>query len=54
MIKNYDILVVGGGPAGATAARFLAEKKYKVLLIQILRMKEFIMLCAQQSMPLKQ
>ncbi|MGA9047364.1 NAD(P)/FAD-dependent oxidoreductase [Sulfuricurvum sp.] len=34
MIKNYDILVVGGGPAGATAARFLAQKKYKVLLVQ--------------------
>lgn len=34
MIKNYDVLVIGGGPAGATAARFLALKKYKVLLVQ--------------------
>ncbi len=34
MIKNYDVLIVGGGPAGATAARFLAQKKYKVLLVQ--------------------
>jgi geranylgeranyl reductase len=34
MIKKYDVLVVGGGPAGATAARLLAQKKYKVLLVQ--------------------
>jgi geranylgeranyl reductase len=34
MIKNYDVLVIGGGPAGATAARFLAQKKYSVLLVQ--------------------
>ncbi|MCJ7571814.1 MAG: FAD-dependent oxidoreductase, partial [Candidatus Thermoplasmatota archaeon] len=30
---NYDIVVVGAGPAGATAAKFLAEKGEKVLLI---------------------
>ena len=23
---NYDVVVVGAGPAGATAAKFLAEK----------------------------
>ncbi|MDP3587802.1 MAG: geranylgeranyl reductase family protein [Sulfuricurvum sp.] len=34
MIKKYDVLVIGGGPAGATAARLLAQKKYKVLLVQ--------------------
>lgn len=34
MMKRYDILVIGGGPAGATAARFLAQKHYKVLLVQ--------------------
>lgn len=34
MIKNYDVLVIGGGPAGSTAARFLAQKKYNVLLVQ--------------------
>jgi len=30
---NYDVVVVGAGPAGATAAKFLAEKGEKVLLI---------------------
>jgi len=29
----YDVVVVGAGPAGATAAKFLAEKGVKVLLI---------------------
>jgi geranylgeranyl reductase family protein len=30
---NYDVVVVGAGPAGTTAAKFLAEKGEKVLLI---------------------
>jgi len=30
---NYDVIIVGAGPAGATAAKFLAEKGEKVLLI---------------------
>jgi len=30
---NYDVVVVGAGPAGATAAKFLVEKGEKVLLI---------------------
>lgn len=30
---NYDVVVVGAGPAGATAAKFLAEKGIKVLLL---------------------
>jgi geranylgeranyl reductase family protein len=33
LTMNYDIVVVGAGPAGATAAKFLAEKDAKVLLI---------------------
>ena len=32
-IMNYDVIIVGAGPAGATAAKFLAEKGEKVLLI---------------------
>ncbi len=30
---KYDVTIVGGGPAGSTAAKFLAEKGYKTLLI---------------------
>lgn len=30
---KYDVVIVGAGPAGSTAAKYLAEKKYKVLLI---------------------
>jgi geranylgeranyl reductase family protein len=30
---TYDVIVVGAGPAGATAAKFLAEKGIRVLLV---------------------
>ena len=29
----YDVVVVGAGPAGSTAAKFLSEESLKVLLI---------------------
>ena len=29
----YDVVIVGAGPAGSTAAKYLAEKKLKVILI---------------------
>lgn len=32
-MKKYDIVIVGAGPAGSTAAKVLAEKGAKVLLI---------------------
>jgi geranylgeranyl reductase family protein len=32
-MTKYDVVVVGAGPAGSTAAKFLAEKGVKVLLI---------------------
>ncbi len=30
---NYDVIVVGAGPAGSTAAKYLAEKGIKVLIL---------------------
>ena len=33
-MEQIDILIVGGGPAGATAGRFLSEKGFDVLLVQ--------------------
>ncbi len=30
----YDVIVIGAGPAGSTAAKFLAEKGYKVLILE--------------------
>ncbi|MFX1453370.1 MAG: FAD-dependent oxidoreductase, partial [Promethearchaeota archaeon] len=29
----YDVIIVGAGPAGSTAAKFIAEEGFKVLLI---------------------
>ncbi len=34
MEKEYDVIVVGGGPGGSTAARFAAEGGAKVLMIE--------------------
>ena len=32
--QDYDAIVIGGGPAGSTAAGVLAEKGRRVVLIQ--------------------
>ncbi|GAA5480463.1 NAD(P)/FAD-dependent oxidoreductase [Haloferula helveola] len=34
MKKDYDALVIGGGPAGTTCAALLAEKGHRVLLLE--------------------
>ena len=31
---KYDVVIVGGGPAGSTAAKFLSEKEISVLIIE--------------------
>src|SRR3989337_1696061 len=33
MTSNYDIIVVGGGPAGATTARYAAQGGVRVLIV---------------------
>ncbi len=32
--ENFDVIVVGGGPAGSTLATFVAMQKHKVLLLE--------------------
>ena len=32
-MKSYDIIIIGGGPAGASAALFLEKKGYRIALL---------------------
>ena len=32
-MKNYDVIICGAGPSGATSAKFISEKGYKVALL---------------------
>lgn len=34
MSKHFDVIIIGGGPAGSTAATFLARKGYQVLVLE--------------------
>lgn len=34
----YDVIIIGAGPAGSTAAKILSEKKYSVLLVEKFRL----------------
>ncbi len=37
----YDVIIIGAGPSGSTAAKILAEKGYKVLLIEKFKMPRY-------------
>ncbi len=37
----YDVIVIGAGPAGSTAAKTLADKGYKVLLVEKFKMPRY-------------
>ena len=39
--ETCDVLVIGGGPAGTTVAPMLAEKGYKVVLLEKARHPRF-------------
>ena len=32
--RKYDVLIIGGGPAGASAAALLAEQGHRVLILE--------------------
>ncbi|TEU01973.1 MAG: FAD-dependent oxidoreductase, partial [Dehalococcoidia bacterium] len=34
MAENYDVIIIGGGPNGLTAACYLSKAKQKVLLLE--------------------
>ena len=39
--EKFDVIVMGGGPGGASTATFLAQKGYRVLLLERERFPRF-------------
>lgn len=37
----YDVIIIGAGPTGSTAAKTLAENGYKVLLVEKFKMPRY-------------
>ncbi|CUO04516.1 MULTISPECIES: FAD-dependent monooxygenase [Hungatella] len=37
----FDAIVIGAGPAGSTASKILADKGYKVLLVEKFKMPQY-------------
>ena len=37
----FDVIVIGAGPAGSTAAKTLAEKGYSVLMVEKFKMPRY-------------
>lgn len=44
----YDVAVIGGGPAGSTAATFLAKKGRKVIVLE--KARRYLPLCPRLSL----
>ena len=45
--EMYDVIIIGAGPAGSIAAKVLAEKGRKVLLVERCKLSRFLR-CAPQ------
>ena len=33
-MNQFDVIIIGGGPSGSTAATLLSQKGYRVLLLE--------------------